>query len=525
MQSWPGVGEAPERRRRAPPRRGRRPPGRSAGRCPSPRGCRAEGAPRRRRPRPSPASWRLQVRGRGVGHDGVDARVPDQRLGLGARQRRPPRSRPRGQGPASASRTSAVVRRARREGRARTRVARHQRRGRHHRGHPDRRVGRVPAEHHPVGRPLELGRPAGGRHRPRAGSPRRGPAGRRGGRAPTPARGGRSGAAGPGSATARSTTASPIAASAARERAAARQALVEGRAPPPRRWAARGPQRRRRGGRWGPRARRLAGRAALPAGPPGAGLGAGGRGRLRRALRRCSRCGWTREGLVCAPRAAPELAAPALARCPLPRARWPRCRAGPTRRRRWWPAGTGAGPATCAAPAGVRELVQVAGRGLRPGRPRHHGDVPRGARGPRARAGGRRRLRLGPARPGLGAPRAWAGDGLRPRPARGRPGGAQPGRRRASAGAVTLRRGPLEALAPEELAGRCCWPTCPPPPTGRSSGASGRPRRRPCSRVCARRRPARWPRPTCGPRPAPGGAGERGGFCCLVMARPAAMGE
>ena len=77
-----------------------------------------------------------------------------------------PRSRPRGQAPARASSTSARGGGARaRRAAPDDRVAGDQRRGGHHRRHPDRRVGRVPAEHHPVGRPLQRGRPRGGRHR------------------------------------------------------------------------------------------------------------------------------------------------------------------------------------------------------------------------------------------------------------------------------------------------------------------------------------------------------------------------
>jgi len=72
-------------------------------------------------------------------------------------------------------------------------------------------------------------------------------------------------------------------------------------------------------------------------------------------------------GLVCAPRAAPELAGPALARCPLPvRA----LEAVPG-----WPAPAAAmvagwyrrSPAHAPAPAGVRELVQAPGEGFGPG--------------------------------------------------------------------------------------------------------------------------------------------------------------
>lgn len=73
------------------------------------------------------------------------------------------------------------------------------------------------------------------------------------------------------------------------------------------------------------------------------------------------------EGLVCAPRSAPEVAAPALAACPLP---WRSLTEIPA-----WPdppAAMMAGwyrrsPAHAAAPAGVRELVQAPGEGFGPG--------------------------------------------------------------------------------------------------------------------------------------------------------------
>jgi ribosomal protein L11 methyltransferase len=73
------------------------------------------------------------------------------------------------------------------------------------------------------------------------------------------------------------------------------------------------------------------------------------------------------DGLVCAPRCAPELAEPALARCPLPvRALaavpgWP---APPAAHIAGW---YRRGPDHLPAPAGVRELVQVPGEGFGPG--------------------------------------------------------------------------------------------------------------------------------------------------------------
>ena len=116
-------------------------------------------------------------------------------------------------------------------------------------------------------------------------------------------------------------------------------------------------------------------------------------------------------------------------------------------------------PAHAPAPAGVRELLQAPGEGFGPAGPRHHGDVPGGARGAAGRPGARRRLRLGPAGPGLGAPRARPGARLRPRRARARPGRARPGGGRAG--------GPPDCAAPRwrrsrrrRSRGGSCSPTC-----------------------------------------------------------------
>lgn len=73
------------------------------------------------------------------------------------------------------------------------------------------------------------------------------------------------------------------------------------------------------------------------------------------------------DGLVCAPRCAPELAAPALARCPLPARAlgevpgWP---APPSAQIAGW---YRRGPEHLPAPEGVRELVQAPGEGFGPG--------------------------------------------------------------------------------------------------------------------------------------------------------------
>lgn len=159
------------------------------------------------------------------------------------------------------------------------------------------------------------------------------------------------------------------------------------------------------------------------------------------------------EGLVCAPRAAPELAGPALARCPLPTRALAAVPGWPDP-----PSASVAGwyrrsPAHAPAPAGVRELIQVPGEGFGPG------DHPTTAmclaaleRLPAAEA-----VDCG-CGSGLLA-QAWARLGrgpvlaveLDPRAL------AQAERSLAAAGlseAVRLRRGPIEGLAAEELGGR-----------------------------------------------------------------------
>ena len=132
-------------------------------------------------------------------------------------------------------------------------------------------------------------------------------------------------------------------------------------------------------------------------------------------------------GLVCAPRAAPDLAGPALARCPLPTRAlaqvpgWPDPPAAMVAG--WYRRGLGHLPA----PAGVRELVQASGEGFGPG---DHATTAMCLEAIE---------RLPPGRAvdaGCGSgllTQAWArartraGDRLRPRPASGRPGRPQPG--------------------------------------------------------------------------------------------------
>lgn len=74
----------------------------------------------------------------------------------------------------------------------------------------------------------------------------------------------------------------------------------------------------------------------------------------------------TRDGLVCAPRAAPELAAPALAACPLPHRPLSRVPGWPDPPARWLAGWYLRSPAHAPAPAGVGELVQAPGEGFGP---------------------------------------------------------------------------------------------------------------------------------------------------------------
>jgi ribosomal protein L11 methylase PrmA len=73
------------------------------------------------------------------------------------------------------------------------------------------------------------------------------------------------------------------------------------------------------------------------------------------------------EGLVCTPRAAPEVAAPALAACPLPHRELARVPAWPDPPARWLAGWYMRSPGHAPAPAGVRELLQAPGEGFGPG--------------------------------------------------------------------------------------------------------------------------------------------------------------
>jgi len=159
------------------------------------------------------------------------------------------------------------------------------------------------------------------------------------------------------------------------------------------------------------------------------------------------------EGLVCAPRAAPDLAAPALAVCPLPHRALDRVPAWPDPPARWIAGWYLRSPAHASAPAGVRELLQAPGEGF----------------GPAAHATTAmclEALESLPPGPALDAgcgsgllAQAWARLGRGPVDAcdldpRALDQAARSLRAAGLARAVALRRGALAALAPQAIAGR-----------------------------------------------------------------------
>lgn len=159
------------------------------------------------------------------------------------------------------------------------------------------------------------------------------------------------------------------------------------------------------------------------------------------------------DGMVCAPRSAPELSAPALAACPLPTRAlayvpgWPDPPAAMVGR--WYRRS----PDHVSAPAGVRELVQVAGEGF----------------GPAGHATTAMCLEAMDALPAGSALDAGCGSGLLAQAwvalgrgpvlaldldARALAQAARSLEAAGHAGAVTLRHGPLRGLSPAEVAGR-----------------------------------------------------------------------
>ena len=224
----------------------------------------------------------------------------------------------------------------------------------------------------------------------------------------------------------------------------------------------------------------------------------------------------TPDGVVCAPRCDPEAAAAALAALPWP---WEPTAAVPG-----WPDPPAAmlagwyrrSPAHLPAPAGVRELVQVPGEGFGPV---GHATTAMCLEaldplppGPAVDAGCGSGL-LAQAWAALGRGPVLAVD-VDPRAARHAEASLAAA---GQGGRVTVRRAPLEALAPGELAGRALLANVPAPAQRALLRAAGAP---PAAVVLSGVRPGDAPalRDAWAARGLrPDGAWERGGFACLRL--------
>jgi hypothetical protein len=226
----------------------------------------------------------------------------------------------------------------------------------------------------------------------------------------------------------------------------------------------------------------------------------------------------TGAGLVCAPRAAPELAGPALARCPLPvraLARVPGWPDPPSTLLGGWYLRS---PAHAPAPAGVRELVQAPGEGFGPG----------GHATTRMCLGALERLPAGPALDaGCGSgllAQAWARLGRGPVLAceldpRALDQAARSLAAAGLAGRVRLRRGPVETLAEQELGGRVILANL---PAAGQQALVARLRTPPPAAVLSGLRPGEAGELARAYRAlglAVVDAARRGGFCCLTLVR------
>ena len=227
--------------------------------------------------------------------------------------------------------------------------------------------------------------------------------------------------------------------------------------------------------------------------------------------------GRARGGLVCAPRAAPELAGPALAACPLPHRDLPRVPAWPDPPARWVAGWYLRSPTHAPAPTGVRELLQTPGEGF----------------GPAAHATTAMCLEALEALPpgpvldaGCGSGllgQAWARLGRGPVLACDLDPHALDQARRSLGAAglaerVVLRRLALAALPPEALAGRVLLANVPAPAHRELLGRIVAP---PRAVVLSGLRPAEAGPLERGYRAlglAPAARAERGGFACLVLA-------
>ena len=224
-------------------------------------------------------------------------------------------------------------------------------------------------------------------------------------------------------------------------------------------------------------------------------------------------------GLVCAPRAAPELAAPALAACPLPHRPLAAVPGWPDPPARWLAGWYLRGPAHLVGPAGVRELVQAPGEGFGPG-------------GHATTAMCLEALEGLPAGPALDAgcgsgllAQAWARLGRGPVDAcdldpRALDQAARSLAAAGLAGRVALRRSPLGALAPDQIAGRALLANVPAPAHRELLARVAGP---PAAAVLSGLRPAEAPAIEGAYRALglePAGRAERGGFVCAALVAP-----
>jgi ribosomal protein L11 methylase PrmA len=224
-------------------------------------------------------------------------------------------------------------------------------------------------------------------------------------------------------------------------------------------------------------------------------------------------------GLVCAPRAAPELAGPALAACPLPHRSLARVPAWPDPPARWVAGWYLRCPAHLPAPAGLRELVQVPGEGFGPG-------------GHATTAMCLEALEALPAGPALDAgcgsgllAQAWARLERGPALAcdldpRALDQAARSLAAAGLAGRVTLRRSALGALPPGRIAGRVLLANVPAPAHRELLARVGAP---PVAALLSGLRPGEEVAIEGAYRALglePAGRAERGGFVCATLVAP-----
>jgi ribosomal protein L11 methylase PrmA len=226
-----------------------------------------------------------------------------------------------------------------------------------------------------------------------------------------------------------------------------------------------------------------------------------------------------RAGLVCAPRAAPELAGPALAACPLPHRRLARVPGWPDPPARWLAGWYLRSPGHAPAPTLLRELIQAPGEGF----------------GPAAHATTAMCLEAIeglPAGPALDAgcgsgllAQAWAALGRGPTLAcdldpRALDQAARGLAAAGLAGRVSLRRAALGALEAEAIAGRVLLANVPAAAHRELLGRIGAP---PRAALVSGLRPDQAPPVEAAYRALglePAGRAERGGFVCAALVGP-----